>query len=160
GYRREEVIGRRSLEIGIWARPEDRQRLLRELALRNRVRDLDVQLRRRDGDVRLAEMSAERIELGGKACLVTSARDVTEERRVQEALRNSEERFATIFRICPESISISSLEDGVYVDVNQAYERVFGYLREQVIGRSALDLGIWVDGLERQELVRRIQRQR
>ena len=85
---------------------------------------------------------------------------MTEQRRVQEALRNSEEKFATIFRICPESVSISTLDDGVYVDVNQAYERVFGYLREQVIGRSALDLGIWVDGLERQELVRRIQRQR
>jgi len=160
GYRREEVIGRSSLDIGIWPRPQDRQRMLKEIASGNRVRDLDVELRRKDGDVRLAEMSAERIDIGGRACLVTSARDVTEQRRVQEALRNSEEKFATIFRICPESVSISTLEDGVYVDVNQAYERVFGYLREQVIGRSALDLGIWVDGLERQELVRRIQRQR
>jgi len=86
GYRREEVIGRSSLDIGIWPRPQDRQRMLKEIASGNRVRDLDVELRRKDGDVRLAEMSAERIDIGGRACLVTSARDVTEQRRVQEAL--------------------------------------------------------------------------
>jgi diguanylate cyclase (GGDEF)-like protein/PAS domain S-box-containing protein len=83
--------------------------------------------------------------------------DITERKRMEAALRESEAKFATVFRTCPESISISAEQDGVYVEVNEAYERMMGYRRADVIGRSALDLGVWVDGLERQVLVRRMR---
>jgi diguanylate cyclase (GGDEF)-like protein/PAS domain S-box-containing protein len=82
---------------------------------------------------------------------------VQERSRIEQALRQSEAKFATVFRTCPEAISISTLDDGVYLEVNEAYERIFGYARAQVIGRSALDLGVWVDALERTEMVRRLR---
>ena len=86
--------------------------------------------------------------------------DISERKRIEAALRDSEEKFAAVFRVCPESISISTVDDGVYVDVNDAYEQVFGYRRERVLGRSALDLGVWVDALERRDLVRRLEQNR
>ena len=98
--------------------------------------------------------------------VVASFADVTErhaaeaQRRVAEAaLRASEAKFASVFRICPESISISDAQTGVYLDVNEAYERVFGYTREQVVGRSAIELNVWVDPLERDALLRRLEYQ-
>ena len=89
-----------------------------------------------------------------------SVLDISERKRIDAALRESEAKFAAVFRVCPESISISQLDDGVYVDVNDAYEDVFGYRRDRVLGRSALDLGIWVDALERRDLVRRLEQDR
>ncbi len=85
--------------------------------------------------------------------------DITQRKRVLAALRDSEAKFATIFRNCPESISITTERDGVYLDVNEAFERVTGYSRAEVLGRSALDLGMWADNLERRALLERLTRQ-
>jgi diguanylate cyclase (GGDEF)-like protein/PAS domain S-box-containing protein len=114
---------------------------------------LDAQGREIMCEVRLVRFPDETRELVRGSIL-----DITQRKRMEVALRDSETRFATVFRTCPESISISTEADGEYVEVNEAYERMLGYRREDVIGRSALDLGVWVDGLERQALVRKVQR--
>jgi diguanylate cyclase (GGDEF)-like protein/PAS domain S-box-containing protein len=118
-------------------------------------RDIEIQLQHLNEDLELrvksrtAELEAANREL---------RREVQERSRIEQALRQSEAKFATVFRTCPEAISISTLDDGVYLEVNEAYERIFGYARAQVIGRSALDLGVWVDALERKEMVRLLRR--
>jgi diguanylate cyclase (GGDEF)-like protein/PAS domain S-box-containing protein len=105
-------------------------------------------------EVRLVRLPDSRLRLVRGSVL-----DITERKRMQNALRESEVKFATVFRTCPEAISISLERDGTYVDVNDAYERTFGFRREQVLGRSALGLGVWVDQLDRERLVQRLQRQ-
>jgi PAS domain S-box-containing protein len=79
------------------------------------------------------------------------ARDITQSKRVDEALRASEQKFSNIFRMSPDPIDVTRLETGVMLDCNPSYTRVFGYTREEVIGRSSLpgDLGVWVDARER-----------
>jgi PAS domain S-box-containing protein len=56
--------------------------------------------------------------------------------------------FRTIFRASPESVSISRAADGVFLDVNEGFERLSGYRRDEVIGRSSLELGCWAEGSE------------
>jgi two-component system, NarL family, sensor kinase len=73
------------------------------------------------------------------------ARDITEKVRAEEALRLSEEKFATAFRNSPSAMAITSLRDGCYVDVNQSFEKQLEYSREEIVGRTAVELGIWVD---------------
>ncbi|WP_205623420.1 PAS domain S-box protein [Desulfosporosinus sp. HMP52] len=70
---------------------------------------------------------------------------LTQQKRAEEALRLSEERFNIAFQHCPASMSISSLKSGVYIDVNECCVKMHGYSREEFIGRSALDLNLWVD---------------
>ncbi|MGH9557342.1 MAG: PAS domain S-box protein, partial [Terriglobales bacterium] len=60
-----------------------------------------------------------------------------------EALRTMERKFAKAFRSAPDSMTISTLEDGRYLGVNDRYLELFGFARHEVIGRTALDLGIW-----------------
>ena len=102
------------------------------------------------------EVRLVRLRSGERWLVRGSILDIGERKRIEAALRESEAKFAAVFRVCPESISISSVDDGVYVDVNDAYEQVVGYRRDRVLGRSALDLGVWVDALERRDLARRL----
>lgn len=70
---------------------------------------------------------------------------IMERKQVEEALRRSEEKFSAAFRVSPESIAIVSLVDGRYLEVNDSWLLLGGYESEEVLGRTSLDLNIWVD---------------
>lgn len=73
------------------------------------------------------------------------ARDVTDKFRAEQALRLSEAKFATAFRSSPNAMTITSLHDGRFIDVNSSFERQSGYSRDEVLGKTVLELGIWAD---------------
>lgn len=80
--------------------------------------------------------------------------DITERKRAEEALRNSEEKFARAFRTAPIIIAITTLDEGRLIEVNDTFERLFGYRRDQVVGRTTLQLNIWQNPAERLWFVR------
>jgi len=75
----------------------------------------------------------------------TIARDITERRQAEEELRKSEERFSKAFRQSPMALTLVNANTNRYLDVNNAFERMLGYGRADVIGKSALEIGLWVD---------------
>jgi PAS domain S-box-containing protein len=72
--------------------------------------------------------------------------DITERKRIEAALRAAEARFLKVFQLAPIAMSISTLADGRYIDINAALVALTGYTREEVIGRTARDLAVYVDG--------------
>ncbi|BDV41856.1 histidine kinase [Geotalea uraniireducens] len=78
--------------------------------------------------------------------------DITARKRADEKLRASEERFATVFRIAPTIMVISSLQDGRYLEVNAAFEQHLGWRREEALGRTYLDLGVWENPADREAI--------
>lgn len=85
--------------------------------------------------------------------LVVLFNDISERLRITEALKLSEEKFATAFLISPDSININRLNDGMYIDINDGFTRLTGYTREEVLGKSSLELSIWVNPEDRARLV-------
>ncbi len=81
------------------------------------------------------------------------ATELGERRRVEDALRSSEHKFATAFWSSPTMMAISRLEDGRHIDVNQAWTRKFGFSREEAQGRNAIELGLYENPQNRQRLV-------
>lgn len=72
-------------------------------------------------------------------------------------LREVEQLFAKAFRASPEGISISTLAEGRYIEVNEAFLRITGFERRELIGRTALELNIWVDAEERRSFIEQLQ---
>ena len=63
--------------------------------------------------------------------------------QAEESLRQSDERFSKAFRASPIPICISTLKEGRYLDVNDSFLQLLGFNREEVIGHTSLELGIW-----------------
>jgi len=161
GYMREEIIGRTSLELGIWADASDRQAMMNMLRLNSRVCGMEVQMRRKGGEIGWGHLSASIIELDGVSCILTVVRDITETKAAaerlaaaQKALRDSEVRYRTAFQTSPDLVDINRLDDGICIDANDAYLDILGYKRKEVIGRTPLELDIWADPGERQNYVK------
>jgi PAS domain S-box-containing protein len=76
------------------------------------------------------------------------AHDVTDRYRAEQALRISEAKFATAFRASPHAMTITSLRDGRFIDVNASFERQSGYSRDEIIGKTLLEIGMWVDSAD------------
>lgn len=83
--------------------------------------------------------------------------DITERKRAEEALRESEEKFTRVFRATPSALVISTLTDGRYIEVNSSFERTTGYRRGEVIGRTSLELNIWETPEARTRFLQMIQ---
>jgi len=84
------------------------------------------------------------------------ARDITERKRAAEQLRKSEEMFAKAFRRGPMAITLTDAKTHRYIDVNETFEHMTGYSREELIGHSALERGVWVDPAERVRLTTKL----
>jgi PAS domain S-box-containing protein len=90
GYSREEVIGRTSIELGVWVDPRERVRMLKVLDDQGKVRNLDAMFRIKSGEIRFMVWSAEVIEFNGEAYLIAVARDVTEKKQLEKDLVESQ----------------------------------------------------------------------
>ena len=149
GFRREEVIGNTTLMLGIWPDLEDRVRVIECLKGGQPVRNMEFALKTKSGAVRYLLASADLAELNGTLCIVTVANDITDRKKAEEALRLSEERFAKAFRASPHPVVISELDSGRVIDANDAACQLFGYHKDEVVGRTTLQIALWHSAEER-----------
>jgi PAS domain S-box-containing protein len=89
--------------------------------------------------------------------LIGSVSDITERRRAEEDLKKAEEKFRLAFMTSSDAYFWSTLEDGRILEVNPAFQDIFGYTREETIGRTSLQLGLYTDPDDRARIVAEIQ---
>ena len=160
GYAPEELIGRHCLALVHPTHRQETQRFYGRQFVRKRLRTYH--------ELPAVSKTGAEIWLGQNVQLLRDgdritgfqvvARDITERKRVESALRESEERFATAFRSSPAAMVISRYEDGRLLDVNEAFLRIFGVTRAEVIGTTALDFGLWLESEERDQFLQILKR--
>ncbi|MFO1478270.1 MAG: PAS domain S-box protein [Verrucomicrobiota bacterium] len=139
GYSREELAGR---EILTFVAPEFRSQIA------ERIRSgqgslFEHRALRKDGSQIDVQVQAKMIPWGGRTVRVTAMQNITFRKQAEQAMRESEEKFAKAFRASPDGMSISELESSRFIEVNDGYCRLFGYRREEMLGHTAIELGIW-----------------
>ncbi|WP_449123860.1 EAL domain-containing protein [Pseudomonas viridiflava] len=157
GLTAEEAIGKTPTQINVWAVPGMGPGLLEQLQKGN-IRNLEVPLRRKNGQTFSGLMSAQPFNLGAKPAVLVVVRDITPFKQAQRQLQLSEEKFAKAFHASPDGLTISRVRDGVILEVNEGFSRITGYTEKQCLERSTLDLGIWADLSERQAMIGHIKR--
>jgi len=151
GFTRDEVIGRPMAELGLWLNPEDRAEGLRKLRAGEAIRGLEARFRMKNGESRVTMLSADVLTIDGEACILTALTDITDRKRAEEALRDSERLFMTAFHANPLPMSISALSDHRPLEVNEAALRHSGYSREELLGRTP---DFWVAPEQQERMLR------
>ncbi|AVB20978.1 MULTISPECIES: putative bifunctional diguanylate cyclase/phosphodiesterase [Pseudomonas syringae group] len=138
------------------AEERDRVRAAYTAALESRQDCLQMTYRfqMKDGTSRLIESRARiyRDETGNPVKLSGTLLDITQQ-CVQAALEASEEKFAKAFHSSPDSITITEIESGRYVEVNDGFCRLTGFSAREVLGRTAHEVGIWTDTVQREYMI-------
>jgi PAS domain S-box-containing protein len=78
---------------------------------------------------------------------------IAEHRQIEDALRQSEKKFSTAFNASPVMITISTLKDGRFIEVNDSFANFTGYSREEVIGRTSIEMGNWMFAEDRNKML-------
>lgn len=166
GFTREEAVDRTAMELGIWVQAQDRNVLLDVLARDSVCENLEVQFRTKDGRLRWCLLSVAPVDLDGVPCILSITRDITDVKAAnerlaaaQEAMRASEARYSTAFHMNLDPSGISRLDDGMYIEVNAAFVNTLGFTREEVLGKTATELGIFAQPGARDKLTETVRKQ-
>ena len=154
GYTRDEMIGRQTSELlneaskGVWASEMAKRKV-------NQYEPYEVAWQNRDGELIHTIVSpmplhdADRNFTGSFAVFT----DITSRKKAEEDLRLSEEKFAKAFRSSPDAVTITTLKEGRFLDVNEGFLKITGYDRSEVIDHTSIELGIWPSPEFRQDIM-------
>jgi two-component system cell cycle sensor histidine kinase/response regulator CckA len=142
--------------------PEDRERAIADCqAALDGSRDFDTEFRvlHPNGIVRhvKADGLVLRDESGTPIRMLGVNQDITGRKQAEAALRESEERFRASFMTGLDAICWATLQDGKILEVNPEFDTVFGYPRDEAIGKTSLELGLYCDPSDRAIIVAELQ---
>ncbi len=125
GYMREDAIGKTTREIDVWNSSVDRKKIVEKLGKDGVVHNYEAEFLMKNGSSKIGLMSARIISLGGEKCILTVTRDISNLKRVEEALRESETKYREFFEESQDVIFICTPE-GKILDINPAGTEMFG----------------------------------
>jgi PAS domain S-box-containing protein len=134
GYSREELVGKPLSVIDPDITPEQVARMI-EIINRDGVNLFNSRHLRKDGGILYLEINSRRINIDNEVYYLSVERDITERKHAEDELRKSEESYAGLFNTVTEAIYIQS-SDGVFLNVNEGAVRMYGYSREELIGKT------------------------
>lgn len=85
--------------------------------------------------------------------------DITHQKEAEEKLKQSQEQFSKAFHSNPVASCISTLKEGQFLDANTSFLKLFGYSREELIGRTSIELNIWGNASDREKVVQLLKKQ-
>jgi len=122
-------------------------------------RRVEVPGMRADGTEFPMELTLAALFRDGKYVFSAYARDISDRRQAEDELRRGARRFSSMFNSSPIAASIATVDEGRFLEVNQNYERDFGWTRDDLLGRTSVDVGLWKDSAERKRWVESLHRE-
>ncbi|VAX24471.1 diguanylate cyclase/phosphodiesterase (GGDEF & EAL domains) with PAS/PAC sensor(s), partial [hydrothermal vent metagenome] len=135
GFTREETLGKSTLDLGLWPDPEIRKRFTGLLEKNGTVTDFEVELKTRQGENIICILSAEPIELSQTPYLIATTRDITDRKKTEKKLKESELWLQSIYSSLEEAVIVATA-DRKLKNINKAGEKMFGYSFEELEDKS------------------------
>ena len=132
-------MNRSSSEVGVWTSPEYRNKLVEAMRARRKVEGVEIRFRRKSGEEGTFLGSAELLRLSGEDYLLSVGLDVTDKKKAEEALKESESRFRSAFETSAIGMALVGL-DGRWLKVNRALCDSIGYQEEEILERTFRDI--------------------
>jgi PAS domain S-box-containing protein len=157
GYTPEEV---RELHTWDWDTQYPREQLL-EMGRNVDEKGLHLETyhRRKDGSNIDVDISVNGVVVAGQKLIFCVCRDVTKRKQAEKALQESEEKFSKAFRSSPETIAITTIKEGKFIEVNESFSHITGYTRGEVIGYTSIGINIWATPDERSRMLQIMKEQ-
>jgi|GEM_PF-1891687 len=118
---------------------------------------LETVHQRKDGTRFPVEVRATFLAFGGQEYNLAFVRDISERKRAEQTLRESEELFFKVFSLSPAPMVISDIETGRFIDANEQWLRMIGYTREETIGHTSYELNILDESTARMAMGEKIR---
>ena len=151
GYQREDVVDRSVYEIDVLENAERKDLAIELLNEGRMIPQMEASLRLPNGDSKYVIVAGQPIEIGDERCMLFTFIDLEPRRKIEAALRQSEERFSKAFNLSPLPTTVTTLEGFRINDANEAFLAATGYPAEEVIGHSGADLHLWTNAADRRQ---------
>ncbi len=157
GYTAEEIIGKTVEDINLWVNIAECAVFIEKIKNDGFVQNFEAEFRMKDGKILPGLVSANVIEIDKIPHLLMITGNISEIKEAQNGLIQAEEKFRKAFHINPDSININRLSDGLYLDVNKGFENIMNYRKDEVVGKTSLELSIWKNVKDRERLVNELK---
>ena len=158
GFDRGEALNQTTHQLNLYAIPGERPQLLEIIRRDGRLENFETKSRKKAGEIFDVVISAEPIEMSGTRYLLCNVFDITGRKQTEAAVTETKLRFEKIFNSSPLGISITRLSDGLLVDVNDAWLKMLGFERAEVLLHTVLELRIYADLEQRRQVLELISR--
>ena len=160
GFSRDQIINQSIFALSSQMEDGMEERIRDVLTTPRPMLDLEVRFKSKAGREVVANTSAVIIDLDGEPCYLWVANDITERKHAEEALQASESRFSIAFNSNPMLATISMLEGGRFLAVNDSFVTLTGYSREEAVGHTALELNLWPNPEDRRKVMEKLKKEK
>jgi PAS domain S-box-containing protein len=143
GHMAREMVGRTVYEVDVMERADQRELAIERLAEGRTIPQMEACLTLPGGGEKPVVVAGQPIEMGDQPCMLFTFMDLEPRRKAEDALRQSEARFATSFRLSPVPAAIATRAEGRFLEVNEAFVATFGWAADELVGRRASEIGLY-----------------
>jgi PAS domain S-box-containing protein len=156
GYQRHELIGKSSIDLNFWVDLNERDKIIKSLNKYNSIKEFETKLRMRSGEIKDCLISGELVEINREKYVIFYIRDITWQKKYDENLRISKQRLTDIFNLTPSIIGITRQSDNKIIDGNLEMTLLSGYQRDEYIGKTTTELGLWENPNDREIVMEKL----
>ncbi|MBC3465114.1 helix-turn-helix transcriptional regulator [Pseudomonas sp. RW10S2] len=145
GHVRDNVIGRSVYEVDVLENAERKELAIERLIEGATIPQMQAELRLPDGGTKLVIVAGQPLDMHEEDCMLFSFTDLEPRRKAENALRQSEERFAKAFRLSPVPTLLCSADRQQLIDANEAFLDTLGYTAQELLGKTVAEIDFMDD---------------
>lgn len=140
GFTNDDLSGRTTVDAAMWPSVEARMKIMRHVRQEGSIQDVVLHVRRRDGREIELLASFDRMDMGGEDCVLVHLLDMTEQRRAEQAVKESEANYRMMFQGNPQPMWAYEVDTLQFLAVNDAAVHSYGYSAEEFLRMKSTDL--------------------